>query len=144
MLICSNCQENEVVYAGKGLCRSCYDKQKVRRKIKCAECGRYLPHAAFGLCRGCNGRRPENISSILKRTYGITLEEYDKLFEEQKGVCWICQQESTERLCVDHAHDTGQIRGLLCRKCNLVIGNADEDVAVLNRAIDYLRKNNAD
>ncbi len=62
--------------------------------------------------------------------YGVTLEQYDRLFEEQKGVCAICGQSETKkspngwvyRLSVDHNHKTKKIRGLLCKRCNVVIG----------------------
>lgn len=57
----------------------------------------------------------------LKRTYGLTLKQYDKMVEDQDGVCAICGSvnENGHRLAVDHNHKTGKVRGLLCRKCNL-------------------------
>lgn len=57
----------------------------------------------------------------LKRTYGLTLKQYDKMIEDQGGVCAICGgiNENGHRLAVDHNHETGKVRGLLCRKCNL-------------------------
>src|SRR5689334_6819967 len=54
----------------------------------------------------------------LKGTYGITLEEYQAMLEEQEHVCAICGGTDTKRLSVDHCHITEKIRGLLCRKCN--------------------------
>ena len=60
----------------------------------------------------------------LERLYGITLAEYDEMFEKQKGLCNICGKPSMngKRLCVDHNHETGEIRGLLCNWCNLRLG----------------------
>ena len=57
----------------------------------------------------------------LKRKFNMTLEQYDKMFEDQGGVCVICGGISDRgyRLAVDHNHETGKIRGLLCSKCNL-------------------------
>jgi len=57
----------------------------------------------------------------LKRKFNMTLEQYDKMFEEQGGVCAICGGigDRGYRLAVDHNHETGKIRGLLCSKCNL-------------------------
>jgi Autographiviridae endonuclease VII len=52
------------------------------------------------------------------RRYGMKAEDYDKLFESQGGRCGICQQPG-EILCVDHDHKTGEVRGLLCNRCNM-------------------------
>lgn len=63
----------------------------------------------------------------LKMRYGITLEEYDRLFELQHGVCAICGEiQIGKRLAVDHDHKTGQIRGLLCYRCNIFAGLIEE------------------
>lgn len=66
--------------------------------------------------------------SSLKRQYGITLEDYDALFEAQQGLCAICnRQDSTRRrLAVDHDHETGRIRGLLCYSCNTKLAFAEK------------------
>lgn len=60
----------------------------------------------------------------LKRKYGITLAEYDQMLEEQHGVCAICggADPSGRRLAVDHDHETGKVRGLLCTSCNTRLG----------------------
>lgn len=60
----------------------------------------------------------------LKSVYGITLEQYDKMFETQNGVCAICSgiNKDGRRLFVDHDHKTGEIRGLLCYQCNSLLG----------------------
>jgi len=78
----------------------------------------------------------------LKHYYGITLEQYDVMFERQAGVCAICGgiNENGCRLCVDHDHNTGEIRDLLCHRCNLLIGNVKENVAMLQSAISYINK----
>ncbi len=74
--------------------------------------------------------------------YGITLAEYDELFEKQNGNCAVCGlPEITRRLSVDHNHETNEIRGLLCSKCNFFIGLAQENPDILNKAIDYLVSN---
>ena len=76
--------------------------------------------------------------------YGITVEQYHEMLKDQNSQCAICQKHSldlNQRLCIDHDHRTGRIRGLLCRQCNLVIGNASEKIETLLQAIDYLRRN---
>jgi broad specificity phosphatase PhoE len=65
----------------------------------------------------------------LRRTYGITLEDYNRLLEEQGGVCAICKRApSTNRvLAVDHCHKTLKVRGLLCINCNRILGFMDNE-----------------
>ena len=60
----------------------------------------------------------------LKKKYGITLEQYDEMFEAQGGICAICKESDItgKRLSIDHDHETGKVRGLLCGKCNTRIG----------------------
>lgn len=82
-----------------------------------------------------------------KKKFGITLDDYDKMFESQNGVCSICNQPETftmkgrtHSLAVDHCHDTGKIRGLLCRSCNQAIGMLKDNIETLSKAIEYLKK----
>ena len=82
-------------------------------------------------------------NSYLKRTFGITLDEYNVLFYQQNGKCAICKNESKRTLCVDHNHETGEIRGLLCEGCNRGIGFLKESTEILQNAIKYLNENAA-
>lgn len=81
--------------------------------------------------------------------YGITLDEYNQMYEEQGGKCAICGEEETaigansdkvSLLSVDHDHETGEIRSLLCRGCNVGIGGFRENPEYLLKAIEYLEK----
>lgn len=78
--------------------------------------------------------------AVLKNKYGITQEHYEKLVSEQKGLCKICNQpEASGRwLSVDHCHNSMEIRGLLCHRCNTAIGMFNENVDALASAIKYL------
>lgn len=78
----------------------------------------------------------------LRRVYGISLEDYGAMLEAQGGVCRICRKEcaSGMRLAVDHCHQTGRVRGLLCGKCNTGIGQFSHDLALLKSAIAYLEE----
>ena len=77
----------------------------------------------------------------LNRWYGITMEEYDEIYILQGGRCAICgihQSELKKSLSVDHCHDTGEVRGLLCGTCNLSLGGFGDNVDVLRNALKYL------
>lgn len=77
----------------------------------------------------------------IEATYGITKEQYEALYEAQGGVCWICQRATgkTRKLSVDHDHDTGFVRGLLCRPCNDILGHLRDDPAAAIRVATYLQ-----
>lgn len=73
----------------------------------------------------------------------LTYKEYEKIKEEQNNCCKICRINEAElnfKLCVDHDHGNGQIRGLLCNPCNKLLGNAKENIDILESAMDYLQK----
>lgn len=75
------------------------------------------------------------------RLYGITIEEFHRLYEAQQGCCVICgihAEESARTLSVDHSHVTGEVRGLLCQKCNGGIGLLQDSPEILRRALAYL------
>jgi len=77
----------------------------------------------------------------LKNSYGISIEEYEIMFEKQGGRCAICgkhQSELTKRLFVDHDHKTGQVRGLLCANCNAGLGHFYDDRGIMFHAIVYI------
>jgi recombination endonuclease VII len=77
----------------------------------------------------------------LKRKYGITSEDYNRMFEQQDGKCAICGRVG-EKLHVDHNHKTGKVRKLLCFHCNAGLGHFIENPKLLLRAIKYLKENN--
>lgn len=78
----------------------------------------------------------------LKYDYRLTPERYLQMFGAQNGLCAICQQPPSSKrpLHVDHNHETNQIRGLLCTRCNPMIGYAGESTERLRAAIEYLNK----
>jgi Autographiviridae endonuclease VII len=83
--------------------------------------------------------------SNLRRTYGITVEQFEEMEQAQGGLCAACGRPPRGRgknlvLHVDHCHETGRVRGLLCSKCNLAMGNADDDPALLRALADYLER----
>lgn len=74
----------------------------------------------------------------LRKRYGITPEDYEYLMSQQKGLCAICQQTGL-KLVVDHNHVTGKVRGLLCRNCNLALGNLRDSPKTAIAASEYLQ-----
>jgi hypothetical protein len=82
------------------------------------------------------------LDRFLQKNYGITSVRYGDMLAEQGGVCAICLRPCRwgRRLAVDHDHKTGVIRELLCASCNTGIGHFGEDVAVMQRAIEYLKR----
>ena len=81
--------------------------------------------------------------SHYRRTYGITLEQYNQMLENQGHKCWVCQRHQSEfkqRLHVDHNHATREVRGLLCNHCNRNVIGRHKDPELLRRAGDYLER----
>lgn len=76
--------------------------------------------------------------AVLKRKYGLSIEEYRQLLKQQRGRCVICKRKffSTRRACVDHCHRTKQVRGLLCDQCNR--GLVLFDLGLDRRALRYV------
>lgn len=91
----------------------------------------------------------------VKSRYGITIKDYDKLREIQDYSCAICGTHENEintrlasgtkrhrLLVIDHCHQSNEVRGLLCHDCNVMLGNAKDDIARLKSAIEYLTNSN--
>jgi len=120
----------------------------------CSDCGTEKPEEDFGLdrnqargrkyaCKECtNAKRrgryqKENRRYHLKRAYGITPKQYENMSQEQMGICAICLEPT--KLYIDHDHVTGEVRGLLCQKCNSAIGLLYDNPARIDRAAKYVR-----
>ena len=89
----------------------------------------------------------QNRKYKLMKVYGITLEDYNELLESQNSICAICRKPETHKtngktidtLSIDHDHDTGLIRGILCHRCNIGLGAFDDNLEVLEKAVKYLK-----
>lgn len=92
----------------------------------------------YSMCKEC--KRDSQYFS----TYGITQADYDLMLELQDSSCAICnvheQKTTKKRLFVDHDHKTKKVRGLLCQHCNFVLGQARDDISILENAITYLQQ----
>ena len=132
-------------------------KLPIDGKWKCPMCNEYKLPEEFhnnsstinGLehqCKKCrkNYYTTEGRASkyMMKQKFNMTIEQYDELLEKQNGVCAICGRLNTDpqkgRFCIDHDHKTGKVRGLLCTKCNIALGDFDDNINSLAKAIKYL------
>jgi hypothetical protein len=78
----------------------------------------------------------------LRRQFGIAVADYDNMLNVQNGACAICREPPADKsLAVDHCHDTGAIRGLLCSRHNLALGLFNDDPMLLLQAAHYLLDN---
>ncbi|MFI7096817.1 endonuclease VII domain-containing protein [Streptomyces lydicus] len=126
--------------------------EKLTSKL-CGGCKEVLPIEKFKqpwrhYCASCSRAdskkyytKDRSYAACLKFHYGMTLEEYEERLAAQGGRCAICRDEPTKkRLHVDHNHQTGAIRDLLCEWCNHAIGKAREDPARLRAMAEYLER----
>lgn len=92
--------------------------------------------------REARKRNPEKFASYdRKKHYGLSHEDYLKLVVEQEGVCKICGNPPVRaHLDVDHGHETGKVRGLLCNSCNGGLGLFRDSQDLLRKAINYLEE----
>lgn len=86
---------------------------------------------------------------MLKK-YGLTHDTYMDMYEAQDGVCYICKEkqepirwkgkDARQYLCVDHDHETGSVRKLLCNRCNFVVGAMEKTPALFEKYVDYVHE----
>ncbi|MFG2849484.1 endonuclease VII domain-containing protein [Streptomyces mirabilis] len=111
----------------------------------CRTCGEIKPHsewhrnatASDGLSTRCKACRAiQGRQGHLKRHYGMTEAERDEMIASQMGLCVICLKAPAVH--VDHCHETGRVRGVLCFNCNSAIGKLGDDPDAVRRAAAYL------
>jgi hypothetical protein len=132
-------------------CKPCNLAEKARQRqlnpeanrVRAAQWRRDNPDRARTRAKayGASGRKKvSDRKSYLKRKYGITIEEYDTMLAAQHGGCAICGRppRSDISLHVDHDHETGRIRGILCFSHNNALADFGDDPALLAKAIAYL------
>jgi hypothetical protein len=132
---------------GNAKARERYNKDRDRHCSQRRESKREYDQRRYAeiLARGEKPKRNPITAknSYLLRNYGITYEDYLQLLESQDHKCAICGTEESDRkggdLVVDHCHASGKVRGMLCQKCNLMLGNANDLIGTLEQAVIYLR-----
>lgn len=115
-------------------------KNRLKLNEKANEWRRKNPEKVKAAVKRAAAARDRAMHKWLMKKYGLTPDEYRVLWEAQSGKCAICQQVPPKRLCVDHDHVTGRIRGLLCSACNIGLGYYRDDINRLSAAIAYLQR----
>jgi hypothetical protein len=124
--------------------------------------GDKVGYRPYYICKPCKGlyekaryeARPERREKVrrsvafshMKRTYGLSEDDYEKIVARQNSCCGICDKKLNTEIngknkreaFVDHDHSTGVVRGLLCHNCNVAIGHLNDDIHLLERAIQWI------
>lgn len=136
---CTKCKENKPLFE--------FNKHKRHKdglRFRCKKCESEDAKAKKkeNLEKDYLGTRLKERADNLKRMFGMSLEDYEQKATAQNNVCAICGNtcKSGKRLAVDHDHDTGKIRGLLCGNCNGGLGKFQDNPELLIKAAEYLRK----
>lgn len=123
------------------------ERLRVANNPKCINGCDEPQHALnVGLCRPCYTEQMPYVKDAKYRKFGITYQQYKEMVFAQKGLCAICEQPETMvsrhktvmSLAVDHNHETGKVRALLCARCNTVLGKFQENTELFENAINYL------
>jgi len=156
----ATCHSAEKHFA-KGLCARCYKNAYQRSRAKAdpnyhrahyqrhkaniaAACRRwYLSHKVAALVsnqqwRGANPDAPWLAKA--RRLYGLTAENIAEMLAAQGHACGICTDPFVGRPHIDHCHAIGTVRGLLCGRCNHMLGHARDSIVTLSSAAQYLRR----
>ncbi len=126
-MICSNCRSDKE--------DDCFYKRKDRKRGYTSWCIDCLKMHA-------DKYKERSKASRRLRDFNCTQEQYDKMYSDQEGKCYICGRDEDEiqqnSLCVDHDHVTFKIRGLLCHDCNVGLGRFKDSQRRLMNAVNYL------
>ncbi len=160
ILNCNNSYVGRIIKQ-EGISRSQYIRNKkvrVGNTKQCPSCKKMKKLSDFFIdqhcedgktvyCKVCKGKKARNY--ILKHRYGLTGDDWNKMFIKQQGCCAVCnkhQSELKQKLNIDHNHKNGKVRSLLCNRCNVVLGFVNDNVILLEKLINYLEaeENNAE
>lgn len=134
------CGRAEISHSRTGLCEVCFSERKRSQRKKYRDDNLDSEKESWSYYYRNPERRRKIKDSKLRRLYGIDLAALESMTEEQQHLCMICKRERP--LVVDHNHDTGIVRSLLCQSCNRGLGSFGEDVGVILAAAAYLKEHN--
>ena len=142
-LKCTHCQKEEYISDGISLYFQKDKQKKYGFRMQCKECRSFISREWRS--KNENMINIKNASRKMFSRYGITIDDYDNMLTEQNGVCAICGtsklSKNKSRFAIDHCHNTGAIRGLLCSNCNSGIGKLKDNPDIIIKAYEYLIKN---
>lgn len=153
--VCPTCGESYQPYRStqRACSRKCLlklpDRQAAARAYHSDPANRERKNAARRIASATDPERraAQNRAANLRRNYGLTPEHYDEMFAAQNGVCALCGSpadpngvRAASRLHVDHDHETGRVRALLCNHCNRALGYFRDDPELMQRASLYVFK----
>lgn len=141
--ICGRCKTSKNISEFSKLSPESKTYKNFKNGIKpwCKECYKEYSKKYMRNARKQSGTRYDHY----QRRYGISHDQVIEMLEQRNYKCDICGNESDHRyakLCVDHNHETGKVRGMLCFSCNVMIGQGRDNTEVLSNAIKYLKENN--
>lgn len=128
-------------------------RRVLREKGVCTECGKNPPEKGFIYCSSCKlkgkTRRKEEVRKnptkeaerrrkFILRSYGITEEEYGCIWEQQRGLCPICDVPLDNNVVIDHDHKSRKVRGILHRSCNMLVGLIENRLSNFFNVLTYL------
>lgn len=128
-----------------GLCSSCAAKKWLAKKLEDPDYKkRFQEHKKeYARKKAASMSSDEKARRHLRNKYGLTLAQYYEMYENQDGKCALCgTKPKKKKLMVDHNHKTGEVRGLLCPKCNSGMGFFNDDPKLMQMASIYLQKHN--
>lgn len=143
MATCSVCgPDSPLLWGGKWLCRTA--RRETKRRSNAQASAEVQARRREAQRRWIKDNAEHRRAYHFRRKYGITEDDYQRLLRKQKGKCGICggppagPGSQSGRFHVDHCHDTGRVRGLLCGRCNTAIGLLNHSPAIVQRAADWV------
>ena len=155
-IACGSVEPTQKMGPTPKFCRPCRAKQESQRAARkyvggnrfCHKCAEPVPGAigkpGLTVCDNCrvdpraNGYEKERRRTL--RKYGITQNDFDEMLHNQDNRCLICKADDpgNKGWCIDHCHDTGLVRALLCNACNMALGQVRENPRILRSMIEYV------
>lgn len=132
-------------------CSNCHIEKPIS-SYRFKKGGKYLKHSFCQPCEAAKQKARREAAKAkdyeayhiklqereLRLKYGLSLKDYYDMWDKQEGVCAICSENCSKNLAVDHDHQTGKVRGLLCQKCNRGLGLFNDKPELLGKAKKYL------
>lgn len=147
--ICTRCKENKNInkFGNRSsskdglnyICKECNENQK--KKWRTENPDKYKKASKKHYNENKDRYAAINRKNNLKRWYGLKPEDVEELLKKQNHTCAICGKHESEFkkiLEIDHDHKTGKVRGMLCHKCNKMLGLIDDSIDILKKSIEYL------